>query len=148
MLDSVFPELRVSRIEIVYYPLSDLSVDHAPSEITGRPDLKNIKVGDSPIGFKTSDGEKRQKQRISRFAVRTNLLYDAVAVPNLGLTAYVGKTWSVSIDGLYADWSDRRHSRFWRIQGAELSVRKDICLPPPPSPKPLVLRGLSATMQI
>ena len=131
MLDNVFPELRVSRIEIVYYPLNDLSVDHAPSEITERPDLKNIKVGDALIGFKTSDGEKRQTQRISHFAVRTNLLYDAVAVPNLGLTAYVGKTWSVSIDGLYADWSDSRHSRFWRIQGAELSVRKDICLPPP-----------------
>ena len=147
MLDSVFPELRVSRIEIVYYPLSDLSVDNAPSEITERPDLKNVKVGDAVIGFKTSDGNKRLTQRISRFAVRTNLLYDAVAVPNLGLTAYVGKTWSVSIDGLYADWSDRRHSRFWRIQGAELSVRKDICLPPPPL-KPLVLRGLSATMQI
>lgn len=57
-------------------------------------------------------------------AVKTNMLYDLLAVPNLGVEFYLGKGWSVSGNWMYGWWkSDSRH-RFWRVYGGELAVRK------------------------
>lgn len=57
-------------------------------------------------------------------AVKTNMLYDLLAVPNLGVEFYLGKGWSVSGNWIYGWWkSDSRH-RFWRVYGGELAVRK------------------------
>lgn len=56
--------------------------------------------------------------------IKTNLLYDAVTIPNLGIEFYIGKNWSVTGDWMYAWWkSDRRH-RYWRIYGGDIAVRK------------------------
>lgn len=56
--------------------------------------------------------------------LKTNLLYDAVLVPNIGAEFYVGRGWSVGGSWMYAWWnSDRRH-RYWRIYGGELTFRK------------------------
>ena len=43
-------------------------------------------------------------------AAKTNLLYDAALVPNVGLEFYLGKGWSVCGDWMYAWWSkDAKH---------------------------------------
>lgn len=55
--------------------------------------------------------------------VRTNMLYDALAVPNIGVEFYLGRNWSVGAAYAHAWWSyDRRH-RYWRIYGAEVNAR-------------------------
>lgn len=55
--------------------------------------------------------------------VRTNMLYDALAVPNIGVEFYLGKNWSVVANWMYAWWkTDRRH-RYWRVYGGDLAVR-------------------------
>lgn len=57
-------------------------------------------------------------------AVKTNLLYDAALVPNLGVEFYLKKGWSLSANWMYAWWkSDRKH-RYWRVYGGDVSVRK------------------------
>lgn len=57
-------------------------------------------------------------------AVKTNLLYDAVVVPNIGVEFYLGKQWSVFGDWHYI-WlySDTRH-RYWQGYGGYAGVRK------------------------
>lgn len=56
--------------------------------------------------------------------IRTNMLYDAAAVPNLGIEFYLGKGWSIEASYMHGWWdSDTKH-RFWRIYGADLTVRK------------------------
>ncbi|WP_075964986.1 DUF3575 domain-containing protein [Parabacteroides massiliensis] len=57
-------------------------------------------------------------------AVKTNLLYDAALVPNVGLEFYLGKGWSVCGDWMYAWWSKDAKHRYWRVYGGELEVRK------------------------
>lgn len=55
--------------------------------------------------------------------LRTNMLFDAVAVPNIGAEFYVGKNLSVLVGWMYGWWdSDKRH-RYWRIYGGELAGR-------------------------
>lgn len=57
-------------------------------------------------------------------AVKTNLLYDALLVPNVGVELPLSTDWSVSADWMYAWWkSDSRHN-YWRIYGGELEARR------------------------
>ena len=61
-----------------------------------------------------------EKQAI--FALKTNLLYDALLVPNIGIEAYLGRGFSLSANGHYAWWNTE--SWFWRTYGGEVAVRK------------------------
>ncbi|AVM57155.1 hypothetical protein C3V43_04880 [Bacteroides heparinolyticus] len=65
-----------------------------------------------------------RERRPFYMAVKTNLLYDALVLPNLGLEFYVGRGWSVAGNWMYT-WlkSDRRH-RYHRIYGGDLEVRR------------------------
>ncbi len=57
------------------------------------------------------------------FDIKTNLLYDALAVPNIGVEFYVGKGFSVSAGWMYAWWSRESRHRLWRIYGGEVEGR-------------------------
>lgn len=56
--------------------------------------------------------------------IKTNLLYDAVAVPNIGIEFYLGRNWSATANWAYAWWSHNADHWFWRIYGGELGLRK------------------------
>ncbi|MBR5013669.1 MAG: DUF3575 domain-containing protein [Bacteroidales bacterium] len=57
-------------------------------------------------------------------AVKTNLLYDAALVPNIGVEIHLGKGWTAGADWNCAWWSDSDQHRYWRIYGGEIEVRK------------------------
>ena len=57
-------------------------------------------------------------------AAKTNLLYDAALVPNVGLEFYLGQGWSIGGNWMYAWWSKDSKHRYWRIYGGELDIRK------------------------
>lgn len=57
-------------------------------------------------------------------AVKTNMLYDVLAVPNIGVEFYLGKNWSVSGDWMYGWWDKDSKHRYWRIYGGNISIRK------------------------
>lgn len=56
--------------------------------------------------------------------LKTNLLYDALVVPNVGAEIYLGRGWSLAAGWMYT-WlrSDRRH-RYHRIYGGDLEARR------------------------
>lgn len=56
--------------------------------------------------------------------VKTNLLYDALLVPNIGAEFYLGKGWTVGGNWMYAWWKNDSRNLCWRIYGGELDVRK------------------------
>lgn len=55
--------------------------------------------------------------------VRTNLLYDALAVPNLGIEFYLGKNWSLLANWGYAWWGKDGSNRLWRTYGGDVALR-------------------------
>ena len=57
-------------------------------------------------------------------AAKTNLLYDAALVPNVGLELSLGQGWSVGGNWMYAHWSNDARHRYWQIYGGELEVRR------------------------
>lgn len=57
-------------------------------------------------------------------ALKTNALYDVLAVPNLGVEFWLGKGWTVGADWKYAWWSSDRRHRYWRTYGGGLVLRR------------------------
>ena len=62
--------------------------------------------------------------RAQQVALKTNMLYDAALIPNIGVEIDLGKQWTASADGFYT-WlsSDHRH-RYWQGYGGYLTVRR------------------------
>ncbi|MDR0542081.1 MAG: DUF3575 domain-containing protein [Dysgonamonadaceae bacterium] len=61
------------------------------------------------------------------FALKTNLLYDALLLPNLTAEWYIGRQWSLAVEGNWSWWTfDRPIQNWWyhRIQAAGVEVRK------------------------
>lgn len=122
MYEHLFPELRSSSVEIAYVRPRKIS---QKAEIT-LPDT--VVVRDTVYLFKTDTVfrpmEVRKAGKPFYMAIKTNMLYDAALVPNIGAEFYLGKGWSVAGNWMYAWWkSDKKHN-YWRIYGGELDVRK------------------------
>ena len=58
------------------------------------------------------------------WALKTNMLYDALLVPNIGIEYAFNQQWSVTANWMYAWWSNNDKHRYWRIYGGELGVRR------------------------
>lgn len=72
----------------------------------------------------TGQDTVRDDRKPFYMALKTNMLYDVAAVPNIGVEFYLGKNWSVSASWEYAWWNSTKRNRFWRIYGGDLAVRK------------------------
>lgn len=64
------------------------------------------------------------KERKFRPLLKTNMLYDAIAIPNIGIEIPIGKDWSVGANWMYAWWSNDSRHRFWRIYGGDIELRR------------------------
>lgn len=57
-------------------------------------------------------------------ALKTNMLYDVLAVPNIGVEFYLDKNWSISGNWMYGWWEKNSSHRYWRIYGGDIAIRK------------------------
>lgn len=117
MYRKYFPELRASRLylwyEKVWNPLAPVSMPPVKPTMPQTRAVEPMIVPYVP-----------PQPRKWYLAVKTNMLYDALLAPNIGVEAYLGKDWSVAANWMYAWWkTDRRHW-YWRTYGGDLSVRK------------------------
>jgi hypothetical protein len=117
MYRKYFPELRASRLylwyEKVWNPLAPVSMPPVKPTMPQTRAVEPMIVPYVP-----------PQPRKWYMAVKTNMLYDALLVPNIGVEVYLGKDWSVAANWMYAWWkTDRRHW-YWRTYGGDLSVRK------------------------
>lgn len=65
-----------------------------------------------------------EKTRPFYMAVKTNMLYDVLAVPNIGVEFYLGNNWSVTGNWMYGWWKKNSKHHYWRIYGGDVSARK------------------------
>lgn len=91
--------------------------------------LKEINLIDKKTTKKTLEIFPRKENRIESrkplyVAATTNLLHDALVVPNLGFEIYLGKNYTLNGTWSYI-WNknDRTH-KYWRIYGGDIGVRK------------------------
>lgn len=56
-------------------------------------------------------------------ALKTNMLYDALLVPNASVEFYLGKNWSISGGWMHGWWKSDPAHWYWRMYGGDLSLR-------------------------
>lgn len=57
-------------------------------------------------------------------SVRTNMLYDALLLPDLGVEFYLGHNWSIKGNWMYGWWDKSGSHRYWRAYGGDLTLRR------------------------
>lgn len=114
MYRHLFPKLRASQVQFRYKPVRP-TVLCDTIYVRDTVWLRDTVYIEVPV-----EAEKKPFY----MALKTNMLYDAALVPNIGVEFYLGKGWTVGGNWMYAWWnSDRKHN-YWRIYGGDLNVRK------------------------
>lgn len=119
MYGRLFPELRKAGVKVVaVYRVDDLVSD-------SRALLEATFVEPAEIRITTGVNVMPEAQKKPWYAgVKTNMLYDALLVPNGGLEIYLGKNWSIDAYWMYAWWKSDRVHNYWRTYGGDVELRK------------------------
>ena len=136
MLDNHFYPLRTGAV--VVCEVKTLAAESTPSAAEARLEQARLEsasqqpASQSPssppfpaIPSQVHPSSKSQAPPVaSYFALKSNLLYDALLVPNLSLEASIGSGWTLGAGGMFAWWSKDAKHRYWRIYGGDLEIRK------------------------
>lgn len=116
MLDKFFPSVRnASAILVTIRKKNEPAPEPQPEPVVEEPKQPEPVVQPEPIV---------DTKQPAYFAIKTNMLYDALLVPNVGVEFSLGKRWSVAADWMYGWWSRNKSHRYWRVYGGGLTVRK------------------------
>ena len=131
MLDNHFYTLRTGAV--VVCEVKTLAAESTPSAAEARSEQARLEsASQSPssppfpaIPSQVHPSSESQAPPVaSYFALKSNLLYDALLVPNLSLEASIGSGWTLGAGGMFAWWSKDAKHRYWRIYGGDLEIRK------------------------
>lgn len=131
MLDNHFYTLRTGAV--VVCEVKTLAAESTPSAAEAsleqaRPEPASQSPSSPPFPANPSQvhpsTESQAPPVASYFALKSNLLYDALLVPNLSLEASIGSGWTLGAGGMLAWWSKDAKHRYWRIYGGDLEIRK------------------------
>lgn len=129
MLDNHFYTLRTGAV--VVCEVKTLAAESTPSAAEAsleqaRPESASQSPSSPPFPAIPSQVPPGQEPSpvASYFALKSNLLYDALLVPNLSLEASIGSGWTLGAGGMLAWWSKDAKHRYWRIYGGDLEIRK------------------------
>lgn len=129
MLDNHFYTLRTGAV--VVCEVKTLPAESTPSAAEARLEQASTEsASQSPSSppFPAIPSQVHPGQEpppvASYFALKSNLLYDALLIPNLSLEASIGSGWTLGAGGMLAWWSKDAKHRYWRIYGGDLEIRK------------------------
>lgn len=119
-----FPELRSS--SVVEYEYTTRPVLQTDREICGVAWIQDSLTALMPMALPLHSFTDPQKERKRTFcvALKSNLLYDACLIPNIGAELHLGKQWTLSANWQYSWWKNDRKHLYWRIYGGDMGIRK------------------------
>lgn len=109
----LYPALRESAIVINYAYTPNISLTGPDIDVP----ILNTEIEDILIPGEVSTCKPFY------MGLKTNLLYDALALPNIGAEFYLGKNISIGGNWLYGWWDKDNRHRYWRAYGGDLAVR-------------------------
>lgn len=117
-----FPDLRSS--SVVEYEYS-AKPSEKNQEISSVAWIQDSLITPTPTTLLSSFTETKEKRKKTFcMALKSNLLYDAFLIPNIGAEFYLGKQWTLSANWQYSWWKNDRKHLYWRIYGGDIGIRK------------------------
>lgn len=116
MYRHLFPSLRESRVVLTFgRPFLQMPLMPGP----GLP--VECGVYDAvPVGLSLP---QREDDRPFYMALKSNMISDVLAIPEIGVEFYLGRNVSVVGNWCYGWWDNDRRHRYWRAYGGDLAVR-------------------------
>ncbi len=132
LLGSIHSFGQESRKEVcIGFPVGDAMSEtaygdnaaHQPEEVSFSENVRDDDtIGRLDPSFSAASSPEEPKP--FHMSVKSNLLYDVLAVPNLGVEFHLGRNWSVAAGWMYGWWSNESRHRYWRIYGGDMAIRK------------------------
>lgn len=72
----------------------------------------------------TPNFQDELQPRHSFLSVSTNALYDAILVPNVGVELNLYNNFTLSVNGMWAWWTQQKVHWYWRVYGGEVALKK------------------------
>lgn len=117
MNKSFFPELRIGMLDS-----TGISISYKPMPEVKKTEVKQtvdtLQVADQPVA-----PEYTEIQLPARWAIKTNLLYWGILMPNLEIEYLVSKLWSFNLEGQCAWWSQPDKHKYYQIAMISPEVR-------------------------
>lgn len=118
MYRNLFPELRSSRMNLWYEKVRNPLLPAPPAAPVLPPVHDTVVVHDTVYVYTCPPC------RPFYMDISTNMLYDAAAIPNIGVEFYLGRSWSIGANWMYAWWKTDRSHWYWRTYGGDIYVRR------------------------
>ena len=118
--ERAFPPLRESHVVFTYTSVADR---FPPADYHGT----RLSVDLPPVSPEPPLAPSVVMKDVCRplyIGLKTNLLYDALALPSVGIDWYVGRNWSVTASWTYGWWDKDSSHRYWRAYGGDIAVRR------------------------
>lgn len=120
LLENIFPSLRESNLVAEYERLYPKI--RVPDFALSQPDI-SIDISDEILPISYTPAIVTKDSHPLYMALKTNMLLDALLLPNIGAEFYVGKNLSVTADWMYGWWDRDRSHYYWRAYGGNLGAR-------------------------
>lgn len=120
MVRRFFPEMRNACAMVVTFKQKAEKV----IPIVELPVIVPVEVKDTVIiPVQEPIQSEPEKKSAFRIAVKTNMLYDILAIPNLGAEIPLGDSWSIAGNWMYAWWKNDNKNWYHRVYGGDLGLR-------------------------
>lgn len=127
LADNMLPHLRGAAACMIYYKQEPQPVIiERHTHTTDTVYIETIVEREMPLQAEVPLHEQPAQPLNPRYyAVKTNLLYDAVLLPDLAFEFSLGRRWSVEIGGQWSWWNTKAPKHYYhRIQMAGIELRK------------------------
>lgn len=124
--DGVIPVVKSSADWIDSIVPTDKGITYIVKENpTQEPRTATITVESYNEEHKVTVNQLGAKPKCKPFymAIKTNMLYDVAAIPNIGAEFYLGKNFSIAANYAHAWWKKDSKNLYWRYYGADASLR-------------------------
>ncbi len=119
MAKNFFPELRNSSTVTIFFKRE---IPEIIAQLTAVPSLMPVESTPEP-DFTIHTPQIELSERVPWFAVKTNLLYDMVLVPNIEVEIPIGNRWSVAAEWMFPWWVTANNGNALQIQGGAIEGR-------------------------
>lgn len=125
MLRHFYPRLRYGRLVLqTVFPKTEIIIPENMMTVEGPA----VVAAPSPLSSHSITclpPSVRKRRRNVILAIKTNLLYDALTIPNLGVEVRLSDLWTVHANWMWGWWKNNFSRRYFlRAYGGELSVRR------------------------
>ena len=117
MYSQLFPLLRESRLYVSY------ALRRPAPRIPEQMPVIETSVIDYVPEPLALDAAPEHSCRPFYMGLKTNMLYDALALPSIGAEFYVGKNISLVANWTYGWWDKDHVHRYWRAYGGDMAAR-------------------------